>query len=73
MPDILELGFKDGENFIACNQSNFYEKSMYYWKNEEERNRITENGYQFIHTKHTDEVRAKEFVDEVQRFIKTLS
>lgn len=46
---------------------------MYYWKNEEERNRITENGYQFIHTKHTDEVRAKEFVDEVQRFIKTLS
>ncbi|MFC5558818.1 glycosyltransferase [Ureibacillus thermophilus] len=73
VPDILELGFKDGENFIACNQSNFYEKSMYYWKNEEERNRITENGYQFIHTKHTDEVRAKEFVDEVQRFIKILS
>ncbi|MFO7316899.1 MAG: glycosyltransferase [Bacilli bacterium] len=72
VPDILELGFKDGENFVACSQSDFYEKAMYYLKNEEERKRITENGYQFIHTRHTNDVRAKEFVDEVQKFIQKL-
>ncbi|MBB5148313.1 MULTISPECIES: glycosyltransferase family protein [Ureibacillus] len=72
VPDILELGFKDGENFVACNQSNFYEKAMYYLKNEKERKRITENGYQFIHTKHTNDVRAKEFVQEVQKFLDKL-
>lgn len=70
VPDILEL--EDGENFVACNQSNFYEKAMYYLKNEKERKRITENGYQFIHTKHTNDVRAKEFVQEVQKFLDKL-
>lgn len=70
VPDILELGFKDGENFVACNQSDFYEKAMYYLKNEEERKRITENGYRFIHSKHTNDVRAKEFVAEVQKFLR---
>lgn len=69
VPDILDLGFKDGENFVACTQTNFYEKAMYYLKNEEERKRITENGYNFIHTYHTNDVRAKQFVDIVEKFI----
>lgn len=73
VPDILELGFKDGVNFVACDQSNFYEKAMYYLNNEKERTRITENGYNFIHTYHTDDVRAKNFVNEIQKFIKNKS
>ncbi|MED3763700.1 glycosyltransferase [Ureibacillus terrenus] len=70
VPDILELGFKDGENFVACDQSDFYNKALYYLRNEKERMRITENGYQLIHSKHTNDVRAKEFVQEVQKFLK---
>ncbi|MEW9672179.1 glycosyltransferase [Ammoniphilus sp. 3BR4] len=70
--DILDLGFKDGENFVACNQDNFYEKAMYYLENEEERERITQNGYEFIHTFHTNRVRAQQFVKNIQDFLKTL-
>lgn len=70
IPDILELGFKDGVNFVACDQTNFYEKAMYYLENEKERMRITENGYKFIHANHTDEVRAKNFINEIRKLIK---
>ncbi len=68
--DILDLGFKDGVNFVACNQSNFYEKAMYYLKNEKERMKITENGYQFIRSDHTNDIRAKKFVDDVREYIR---
>jgi len=71
VPDIYELGFKDGENFVACDRSNFYEKAMYYLENESERIRITENGYKFIHTEHTDDARAQNFVREVRNFIES--
>ncbi|MFB4163997.1 glycosyltransferase [Alteribacillus sp. JSM 102045] len=69
--DILELGFKHGVNFIACNNSDFYKKAKYYLKNEKERNRITNNGYMFIQRYHTNEVRAKEFINHITKFIKT--
>lgn len=71
IPDILDLGFEDGVNFVACDQSNFYEKAMYYLENEEERIRITENGYKFIHENHTDDVRARNFVNEIREFIQS--
>lgn len=67
--DILELGFEDGINFVACDQSNFYEKAMYYLENEEERQIITDNGYQFIHTHHTNDIRAQQFVKDVEDFL----
>lgn len=69
IPDIFDLGFEDGVNFVACDETNFYEKAMYYLENEEERNRITENGYRFIQANHTDDVRAENFVKEIQQFI----
>ncbi|MGG1397244.1 glycosyltransferase [Bacillus salipaludis] len=69
VPDILELGFKDGINFVACDQVNFFEKAMYYIENQEERQRITDCGYQFIHTHHSNEERARQLVKDVQDFI----
>jgi len=69
-PDILELGFKDGENFVACNTDNLYEKAMYYSKNKKERNRITDNGYAFMHKYHTNEVRAKQFICFIEEYLK---
>ncbi|MGD6775881.1 glycosyltransferase family protein [Sutcliffiella horikoshii] len=71
VPDILELGFKDGENFVACNRDNFYEKAMYYLKNENERELIRDNGYKFIHEKHTISVRALEITSYIEELLKT--
>ncbi|MDM5340605.1 glycosyltransferase [Fictibacillus enclensis] len=69
--DILDLGFEDGVNFVACNRTNFYEKAIYYLEHEEERRRITDNGYQFIHTYHTNDVRARNIVNEIEEFLAT--
>lgn len=67
--DLLDLGFEDGVNFVACNEANFQEKAMYYLENEEERNRITDNGYNFIHSRHTNDSRAQQFIKDVQDFL----
>lgn len=70
-PDILELGFEDGVNFVACNSENIYEKAMYYMKNEGERERIANNGYLFIHKFHTNRVRAQQFMSFVEEFLQS--
>ncbi|MEN2767521.1 glycosyltransferase family protein [Ornithinibacillus xuwenensis] len=67
--DVKDLGFIDGVNYVACNTENFYEKAHYYLKNEGEREKIVAAGYQFIHQNHTNQVRAKQFVNYVQEFI----
>lgn len=67
--DIDELGFQDGVNYVACDRTNFKEKAQYYLEHEEERNAIAEAGYRFIHQHHTNQVRAKQFVDAVQALI----
>ncbi|WP_449539524.1 glycosyltransferase family protein [Ferdinandcohnia sp. Marseille-Q9671] len=69
VPDILDLGFEDGVNFVACDKTNFYEKAEYYLENEEERQRITENGFNFIHSQHTNDVRAQEIVTYIKEYI----
>lgn len=69
VPDLTELGFVDGENFVACNESNFYEKAMYYLENEEERTKIIDSGYEFIHTHHTNDVRAQQFIEYVEEYL----
>lgn len=70
--DILELGFIDKVNFVACNQSNIYKNAMYYIKNDEERKRITKEGFNFIHQNHTLQIRAKQFVGYVLEIIKSV-
>ncbi|WML58020.1 glycosyltransferase [Neobacillus sp. PS2-9] len=69
VPDLVELGFVDGENFVACNEDNVYETAMYYLENEAERTRIMDNGYHFIHTHHTNDVRAQQFVKYVEDYL----
>lgn len=71
--DILELGFTDKENFVACDTNNLYKKAIYYSKNEIEKNKITDNGYNFIHEHHTNEVRAKQFIDYINEFIREVN
>jgi spore maturation protein CgeB len=67
--DILELGFKDGVHFIACDRTNFYNKAAFYLEQEEKREQIANNGFHFIHTNHTNEIRAKQFINEIKAFL----
>src|SRR5690625_4195475 len=68
--DLIELGFKDGVNFIAADHSNFYDKALYYLKNDNKRKEIAAEGYKFIHKHHTHRIRAKQFIHFVKEFIK---
>lgn len=64
--DMQDLGFIDGENYIACTIDNFYEKTQYYLTHEEERKRIAENGYHFVHNHHTNNHRAQQMVQVME-------
>ena len=64
--DITELGFVDGVNFVSCTVENVVDKANYYLSNQKERERITINGYQFIHRNHTNEIRAKQMVEQIE-------
>lgn len=65
--DIQELGFVDGENYVACTIENVANKTDYYLQNDRERERITKNGYHFIHEHHTNDHRAKYLIQEIQK------
>lgn len=67
--DIEELGFRDGVNYVACSRTNFKEKAQYYLEHEDKRNAIAEAGYRFIHQHHTNQARAKQFIDTIQELI----
>src|SRR5699024_11060832 len=64
--DIMELGFVDQKNYIACDVHNIVEKTNFYLKNEQLRKQITLNGYNFIHQHHTNDHRAKFLINEIQ-------
>lgn len=68
-PDLIELGFKDGVNYIAADQTNFYKKGLYYLKNEGQRKKISLTGYKFIHKHHTHRIRAQQFIRYIEEFI----
>jgi spore maturation protein CgeB len=67
--DIYDLGFKDGTHFIACEVEDFYDKAKYYLQNEKERQRITDNGYRLVHSRHTYHARAQEIADAIIDFL----
>ncbi|MDY0405041.1 glycosyltransferase [Virgibacillus sp. 179-BFC.A HS] len=67
--DIKELGFVDKENFISCTINNVVENANYYLAHDDERIRITENGYKFIHQYHTNEQRAKQIIQAIETIL----
>ena len=66
--DLKELGFISGHNFVECTDDNFYDLAMYYLENDKERERIARNGYNLVHSRHTDRVRVKEFLDMINGY-----
>jgi hypothetical protein len=68
--DILDLGFIDGQHFVACDQTNFQEKAAYYLENEQERQFITDNGYEFVHKFHSNQARVLQLIQYIEEFLR---
>jgi len=68
-PELEDLGFVSGETFVAVDSGNFLELAEYYLHHEKERLRISEQGYEMVHERHSASRRAKELVDAFERII----
>ncbi|MBT2756346.1 glycosyltransferase [Mesobacillus foraminis] len=68
--ELEDLGFIPGKHFVAIDEYNFMEKALYYLKNEEERTKITDAGFDFIHRTHTLPIRAQQLISHVKNIIK---
>lgn len=68
-PELADLGFKDKENFISINKTNFVKKAKYYLKHEAERNEICQEGYKLVNSRHLTDIRVREFVNELRNFL----
>jgi hypothetical protein len=68
--ELEDLGFIPSTHFVPINESDFAHKANYYLENEEERNRIIQQGHDFILQNHTVEIRAKQLVENIETILK---
>jgi len=66
LPELKDIGLIAGKHFVAINEENFAEKADYYLKNTEKRERITEEGYRFVHNHHSTSHRAGQLVQQIE-------
>jgi len=69
--ELKDLGFIPSIHYASVTEEDFEEAAIYYLEHEEERTRIAEEGYRFIHQKHSLEVRASEFIEMVDCILRT--
>lgn len=67
--ELEDLGFIAGEHFIAIDESNFKEKAEYYLADNEKRQHLAEQGYQFIQQHHTVKIRAMQLVKRIENIL----
>jgi len=67
--DADELGFIDGETYVEINEDNLVEKIMYYIENDDERRRISLNGYKLVRERHTTELRASQLYGILEELV----
>jgi len=60
------LHFKLGVNIAPIRMDHMLEDQIYWIENEEERKKLSENGYQTILKYHTNEIRVKEFLERLK-------
>lgn len=65
-----KLGFVDGETYVKINKDNWKEKVLYYLEHEDERNIIIKKARNNFLKKHTNQIRVKNLVDEMDENIK---
>lgn len=68
-PELEELGFMPGVNFVDVTESDFREKADYYLHHEEERMEISQRGFDMIHSRHSSRIRAAELLDTLQQLL----
>jgi len=64
--DMRDLGFKDEENMIRFD-NNVKEKVEHYLKNPDKLKVLTTNGYNLVHENHTTEIRARKFLQYLEK------
>lgn len=67
--ELEDLGFIPGIHFVAINENNFKDKAAYYLTNVNDREQITEQGYQFVHQNHSLQFRAQQLVGRIEAIL----
>ncbi|MEB1806293.1 MAG: glycosyltransferase [Bacillaceae bacterium] len=67
--ELNDLGFVNGETFVAIDETNFTEKADYYLHHESERIAIAKNGYEMVRKRHSTSQRVQEFLQKVAEII----
>jgi len=67
--DMNAMGFKPDVNFVAINENNFLERIQYYLSHPSEAKTIAQRGYELIRSKHSQNIRAKEFIGKIRKHL----
>lgn len=67
--ELTDLGFIDGETFVAIDETNFIEKANEYLHDEKKRISVARSGYEMIHSKHSTAIRTKELIQHIQEHL----
>ncbi|MEH7418465.1 glycosyltransferase [Neobacillus drentensis] len=69
LKDLDDLGFIPGEHYVRITKHDFYEKAEYYLEHEDERNRIADQGYQFVQIQHTTNKRVEQLIAKIEEIL----
>ncbi|ASK61074.1 hypothetical protein CFK37_02105 [Virgibacillus phasianinus] len=69
LPELEEIGLIPGKHFVDINEENFSERADYYLRNTKELERITEEGYRFVHNHHSTAHRARQLVGKIKTIL----
>lgn len=67
--DFKHLHFVDGQNYVDVNPGNVVEKIQYYLGHREELDRVAKNGRETVLQYHTADIRAREFVETLKKYV----
>jgi hypothetical protein len=67
--DMRDLGFKDGENMVVADIGNIDKQLRNLLADNDMIKEISNNGYEFITKNHSNEIRAKQFIEDLQAWL----
>ncbi|MFD1361141.1 glycosyltransferase [Lentibacillus salinarum] len=67
--ELEDLGFIPDFHFVPINEHNFQDKAAYYLAHETERQKIADQGYRFVHERHTLEQRSEQLIKRIEQIV----
>lgn len=67
--ELEDLGFIPGFHFVPIGEDNFKEKAAYFLTGEEERQKIVDQGYNFIRQRHSVKLRTEQLVKRIENIL----